>query len=174
MFPAAHGVVSQGGKATEPESFTPQWASLSTPGGGSISQGTVGWAFTVTRPLKVTRFRVHSSNATSTNRRVRVIREPDEEIIAEALGWTTTGTGWQEIDATTPGVLVPGVSYVLVTARPGYSINRLNTQDHSVTPWMTIPEVTFIEGRSSANTDAFRAPDPTNIIRGVDMWLEAP
>lgn len=178
MFPTVHGIVNQaGGAGGGGEPFDATWASLTTPAGASVNGvGTMGWSFTVSRPLKTSKGRVYSTSATSTTRAVGVWRVSDATQIAVTHNTNFTQAGWTEVPFNhDPVTLVPGETYIVATWRRATTTPRVGTHDTNITPWATIPEVSFIEGLTAADMNGDVMPaTPTNIVRGVDLWLEEP
>lgn len=172
MFPIIHGVASQVLQGGGGDDFTPAWASLADSLTNMGGNGTVGWAFTVARPLVATKARVYSANTASTSRGVRIWRTSDSTNIGDTASFATAALGWIEEPFQSPISLVTGETYVIVTWRVSNTTTRIGSLDTSVTPWETIPEVTFVEGRESTSQNGVLATTVTNIVRGVDFWAE--
>lgn len=171
----SHGVVSQRLADTGGAPFTASWASNMDALSGAVGAGTVGWAFTVSRTLVATKARVYSSSASFTARNVRIWRVSDSADLGDVGGgWSTNATGWQEQDFVSPITLGVGETYVIVTWRSNSAVTRVGGVDASATPWATIPEVTFVEGRESTSQNGVLAATVTDIVRAVDFYAEEP
>lgn len=150
MFPAAHGVVSQGGRGAAPPLGARGGPSVYLVSGWSIASLThnVGWRFKVgANDITITHLRYYNDGPQTET--IRLYRASDGALLRSAPV-TTTG-GWAE-EPVTPVTLTAGHEYVIAHYAGG-SARNLN---RNPTTYQLDPAIEYI-GALIGTTDAMPA-----------------
>lgn len=115
MFPAAHGIVDQGGVTSggggaEEHTGITSWT---TPGSAVVLSGRLGWVFQVTDgPITVTKLRTFTGAAGNATWRVMIHRNSDDAVMTQADIVTNASGQWFEM-AVTPVALADDDTYTI-------------------------------------------------------------
>lgn len=158
MFPAVHGVVSQGGKGAAPE------PPVVTPGGPAVvnlgswsSQSTSnqrGWVFTPSRDITIVSLMLY--DAANISETVTIWRNDTDAIVAQEV--VTANGGWGETPLTTPVTLLEGAEYTIARWAGGAT----RTYSREASNAFIDPSLTVIKGVLGTTGDRPTGSNPVS------------
>lgn len=124
-----------------------------------------GFEFTVkSQTLKITKIRVYGSASTVS---VHLSNAVGNDIVSVLNASVITGQ-WNDIVLDEPAILEPNVSYVVWYSAGGSALRYSQNYGSSDKPYITINY-----GRYSTSVDTFPATKESNVVYGVDLYIDA-